>query len=777
MSNVMTTKSDTLLFVREYVKKSFVEDIIIIKVGEFLKNKTVTFQIIAEEFKGDAIIVRSSCRDDRYFNKNTGSRSVSDVKSDDKEQVTDAITRVIYSYIDGEVTEEALGRICDEQILVQRQATDIVMTGEVYTRDILHNRPYYMVTYDEFEALQSITGGRGQKTRWIARNVSREFLDDRFYKLLDAVKEIEQIFCDIDALDIEFAIDSNECVIIFQVRPLDAVIGAPKSITDHEFMDTKAFAKCNYLDNNQVLSNRAYVNPAEIIGNNPRPLDYALYRTLITEKMWNIGLSEIGYSKTDEELMTKVGNRPYISVRTALSCFIPATVDERLKEKLINFYEDCFKYDKTTYDKSEDKIFSTFDMNVSDKLKILRENGFTEEECRDLKDRLREFTIGIINDYDRISQKDDVDLERLADIRHEIRASAPLTETNSMKLYGYINTLIEAMKQYVTPQYVRHNRCAYVAKSICRSLVEQGYFSAREMNGYIASITTVFSEFKRDFERYCDKTMTKADFDRLYGHLRLGMYDIRTDCYKKMYKELEDVIPRAYIPEKPKKKLRSDLTKLQKAIDDCGMDIEPEKLVDYIIKTKKNKERYKSEYTKSLSLLLDIIIRLGETLGIAREDMSYLEVQELLSYHSRDTYIQIITERRMMYYANTYLVLPDVILGVGNVDVVDVDEVEPYFVTDRTVEAEIVNLDDNKEADVTGRIVVLTKASAGYDWLFTRNIAGLITKYGSGSSHIVSRCKEFNIPAAIGCGEKTYIKVSQMARARFDCANGKIKEL
>lgn len=779
MSEVMTSKSDTLLFVRDLVTKSFVEDMVIIKVSDYLKSKTVAFHIIAEEFKGDLIVVRSSYRDRDSLvdSSKIAPQSVLDVKSDDKEQVIDAIASVINSYIDGEANEEALSAIADEQILVQRQATDIVMTGRVYTRDILHNRPYYMVTYDEYEAMQSITGGKGQKTRWIARNVSREFLDERFFKLLDAIKEIEKIFDNIDALDIEFAIDSYDCIIIFQVKPLDAVIGKTKSITDHEFLDTKAFAKCNYLDANQILSNRAYVNPAEIIGNNPRPLDYSLYKTLISDSMWNIGLSEIGYSKTADELVTKVGNRPYTSVNNALNCFIPATVDERLKIKLINFYEDCFKYDKTTYDKSADKIFSTYDFSVDDKIAVLRENGFSDEECDKIRTEIYEFTKNLIDSYDEISKKDEEDLNKLADIRHEIRANSPLMETNSMKLYRYINTLIESMKKYVTPQYIRHNRSAYVAKCLSTSLADKGYFTPDEISTYIESVQTVFSDFKKDFIRYCNLEITKQEFDKLYGHLRLGMYDIRTDCYKKIYRELDAKIPRVNQVEKTKVSIKNGMAKLKQAMSDARMDIEPEKLIDYIIKTKQNKERYKSEYTKSLSLLLDIVIQLGETIGIAREDMSYLEVSELLSYHSRDTYIQIISERRNMYYANTHLVLPDVILGVGNVDVVDVDEEEPCFVTDKVVEAEIVNIDENKEADVTGKIVVLTKAYAGYDWLFTRNIAGLITKYGGESSHIVTRCKEFGVPAAIGCGERTYTKVSQMARVRFDCASRRIKEL
>ena len=73
----------------------------------------------------------------------------------------------------------------------------------------------------------------------------------------------------------------------------------------------------------------------------------------------------------------------------------------------------------------------------------------------------------------------------------------------------------------------------------------------------------------------------------------------------------------------------------------------------------------------SISLILDMIAVVGELHGIDREDMSYLEIQELISYHSRDSYIQIIQSRRDMYHAYSYLVLPDLIFDVGDIDVIE----------------------------------------------------------------------------------------------------------
>lgn len=219
-----------------------------------------------------------------------------------------------------------------------------------------------------------------------------------------------------------------------------------------------------------------------------------------------------------------------------------------------------------------------------------------------------------------------------------------------------------------------------------------------------------------------------------------------------------------------------DSDKLQQALLDAGIHITPEKFMDFVIRATKNREYFKFEFTKSLSLILETIIHLGDMLGIAREDMSYLEIQDLLSYHSRNSYIQIIEQRRTLYHANTYLVLPEVIFGVGDIDVIDIDEARPNFITNKKVEADIVNLDEEDGTDITGKIVVVTKADPGYDWIFTKNIAGFVTKYGGAASHMAIRCAEFGIPAAIGCGEKIFNSVRMMKRMELDCEEGRISE-
>ena len=64
----------------------------------------------------------------------------------------------------------------------------------------------------------------------------------------------------------------------------------------------------------------------------------------------------------------------------------------------------------------------------------------------------------------------------------------------------------------------------------------------------------------------------------------------------------------------------------------------------------------------------------------------------------------------------------------------------------------------NLNSNING-IVCIENADPGYNFLFSKNIKGLITKYGGQNSHMAIRCAELNLPALIGVGEKVYNKI------------------
>ncbi len=96
-------------------------------------------------------------------------------------------------------------------------------------------------------------------------------------------------------------------MILFQMRPLVASYKQAGSYDDHAFFELLEDAGSMYERHKNVItkepmmmSDMAFWNPSEIIGSNPRPLDYSLYRAIITYRAWNQGIARIGFRKLEK---------------------------------------------------------------------------------------------------------------------------------------------------------------------------------------------------------------------------------------------------------------------------------------------------------------------------------------------------------------------------------------------------------------------------------------------------------------------------------------------
>ncbi len=173
---------------------------------------------------------------------------------------------------------------------------------------------------------------------------------------------------------------------------------------------------------------------------------------------------------------------------------------------------------------------------------------------------------------------------------------------------------------------------------------------------------------------------------------------------------------------------------------------------------------------------MDSIVQLSKQLGISRNDISYLSLDEIYNFFSDNRnnleLQKTICKNKHDYIVNSLLALPSVIAEEKDFEVIKVMKSSPNFITNKFVEGTIVCLGSSSEQhyDVNGKIVAIQNADPGFDWIFAKGtIAGLITKYGGMASHMAIRCMEFDIPAAIGCGEFIYNRIIQGEKAILDC--------
>jgi phosphohistidine swiveling domain-containing protein len=406
---------------------------------------------------------------------------------------------------------------------------------------------------------------------------------------------------------------------------------------------------------------------------------------------------------------------------------------------------------------------------------VLLDYGFTKNEIDEIRKSLYFITSMALQEYPDIYEEDMHSLREMQKLRHAIREKKALAEKSPEVIKGYIADLLTSVKSDGTPQFSRQARLAFMARSFCRTLVQMGYIKEQDMDAFMLSINTVASDFERDFDAYSHGEISREEFNRQYGHLRLGTYNIRTDCYAKMYFDVGTSHLHGNDKKRPEAK-ELDIESIEKALMDYEISISGEDFVDFIRKTTENREYFKFEFTKSLSLAMELMIRLGEIYGIPREDLSFLTVMDLFEYDTKEALEAVICRNKRIHSINSGLILPEVIFSRQDIEMVKVAPSRPNFITAKTAEGEVVVLDDagNETPDIEGKIVVITKADPGYDWIFTKNIAGFITRYGGAASHMAIRCAEFDIPAAIGCGEKIYNEVRRKSWVKLDCGRKQI---
>lgn len=780
---LISTKANTLKVLEERITKAKVEPMLIIIARDYRMNKSEMANEISKTFKGEKIVIRSSSTNEDCLKKSNAGHytSVLDVDSSDTSNIISAIDIVLESYFSD------MDDISEQQVLIQHQAVDVAYCGVLFTYDIQGQRPYYLINYDDTGSTDLVTSGRGGKTLWIARNIELSQLEEQWRNLIVAIDEIENIFK--IPLDIEFAVNKNNEVIIFQARPLVANFSNIKNVqgTIKNFYGKIEDLKCEYKDiksvidgKNMMFSDMAFWNPSEIIGTSPRTLDYSLYRYIITSEAWNQGLVPMGYRQLNDELMYQIGIKPYISLDYSFYSLTPSKIDEKLATKLVEFYKKKLKKDTTAHDKIEFEIvYSNFDFNTENRTKELLDNGFSKEERQQILESLKELTVTNIKNHKQISESDNEDIKHLEKTRKHI-VENDMESEDVNKIVEDILELLEDIRIYGTPQFTRQARMAFIARAFCSSLVDSGWFTKNEIDQFMKSIATVSSKFEQDYQKFSVGKMSRNEFNNKYGHLRSGTYDIRTDSYNQM-------VFRPAVGHNKVQKVKEEFEglnseKLEEALKSIGLDVTPKDFNLFLRTSIEGREFFKFEFTKSLSLVLDLIQMLGKLLDIDRKDLSWISAYDFkecfyLNNEQMGKKLNAIIVNNKKHYDN-YLnaILPDVILDITSVSVIPVNEARPNFITSKKVEGEVVNLELETDEDLMDKIVMIPKADPGYEWIFTKGIKGFITKYGGVASHMAIRCAEFEIPAAIGCGEKIYDYASKINYMELDCANGIIKE-
>ena len=173
-------------------------------------------KIYNQSLKRKSLIIRSSSdEEDTWETAQAGVfESVLDVDPNNKNSLRKSVDKVFCH----------TKKLLNSHVLIQPYITDVKISGVIFTCDIITGAPYYTINFDDVTGLtDTITSGKSDNLRTIIlfrdQNNKIKNNDIRLTKIIEATQEIEQLL-GYDKLDIEFAIDKNDLLYTFQIRPI-----------------------------------------------------------------------------------------------------------------------------------------------------------------------------------------------------------------------------------------------------------------------------------------------------------------------------------------------------------------------------------------------------------------------------------------------------------------------------------------------------------------------------------------------------------------------------
>ena len=774
-----SSKAKTLDMLRPYLLTAKILPIFRFTIKEYFTDKLLLISKLSQQFNTNLIVRSSSANEDNEKTSNAGGfDSVMNVKSDNATSLKQAIDKVADSY--------GCNISDNDEIFIQPMLKNVELAGVIFSADIDTLSDYYIVNYDESGSTDSVTSGQSNNLQtFVSFKSNTKFNNKRMELLIASTKECEKIF-NTKYLDIEFAY-SEGILYILQVRPIVTMGKRNLSDIDLEESLEKIRSKIdnlnkkhpNLLGDKTIFGIMPDWNPAEIIGLRPKRLALSLYKELITDETWASQRSDYGYRDLrSHPLLVSFLGVPYIDVRVSFNSFIPAKLDEKTAEKLVNYYISKLDDNKTHHDKVEFEIvLSCYYFGIEEDLSVLASFGFNREEIDNINRNLLEITNKVVHPIKGLYKKDLDNAKKLHDKFKRIT-------TSELSLIDKIYWLIKDVKKYGTLPFAGVARSAFIAVQFLKSFVNEGIITNEEYNLFLKSLNTVSKELVKD-----RRVLSKCDFIAKYGHLRPGSYDILSKNYEQDYDNYFSDNITEYVDE-VFCFTEAQISKINARLLTSKLDVNFDQLMAFIKEAIEGRESVKFDFTKSLNQILIYITKFGQQLkygDFTIEELAHLDVQEIISLystldhrHASEIFKSDIKKNQEFYKYTKAIKLPSIISSLDDVYSFVLNENSANFITLNSVNSAVVIegvAQDGSKIDLSGKIICIKSADPGYDYLFSRNIGGLITCYGGANSHMAIRCSELGIPAAIGCGERDFNLYSNALILELDAGNQKVTVL
>jgi hypothetical protein len=347
--------------------------------------------------------------------------------------------------------------------------------------------------------------------------------------------------------------------------------------------------------------------------------------------------------------------------------------------------------------------------------------------------------------------------------------------------------MLEDARRIGIPAFSHLARNAFAAVSLLRSLASAGVMGSDDVDRFLGSVRTVPSAMQDDALRVDRGETSWEDFVATYGHLRPGSYDITSPCYASAPMEfLGPMLDGSEADRRPAagEPWSSDVrASIDAALAESGLGVGVDAFERFLRAAVEGREFAKFCFTRNLGAALEALADFGAALGVGREELAHVRIASLFALRgaqpaeAASALPALAREGREEAAVAQAVCLPALLLSEEDLSGYEQRAAVANFIGGRRACADAVCISGTISPSVglAGKIVLIVNADPGYDWLFSRDIAGLVTMYGGVNSHMAIRAGEFQLPAAIGVGELLFERLRRARTIDLDCGSRQIR--
>ncbi|MEO6689768.1 MAG: PEP-utilizing enzyme, partial [Dokdonella sp.] len=560
---------------------------------------------------------------------------------------------------------------------------------------------------------------------------------------LDALREIESVVRT-QPCEAEMVADAAGVIWLLQARPL----ASPRC--DESAVNA---LRCRIESKLETLSPRPPLlgmmpdwNPAELLGEHPRPLARELFDGLITRRAWRIGRAALGYARIEDiGLLQFHGGRPYVDVRTSFRSLLPAGLDAEMGERMVGAYCKRLRTYPEYHDKIEFEVaFTTLTCGIPSEFAVRYPGLLDDTELAAFDAALRGPASATLDSAltDRL----------LEGFMRDLQLSPPAAEPARLRHW------LQRLELRTGVRFAVAARQAFAVDALLRSAVESGALDA-----------TLWRDFKQAAARHAVVAATAAGID--HGHVRAGTFDIAAPARQEFAAHVFAHTAEQDAGASGVQTIDGAAAQiLRDALCELGLGIAPDALLAQYRRVVHAREFGKFVLARGVSLALDALATLALTRGIDRDEAGWLSLADLLDpVVDRRSLHERVKHAREMHAIEARLRMPLLIDDV-RLDTIHHIPGQANWLGRGRVDDVLTMVDAHTHPDSVPlhAIIAIASANPGFDWIFPRRPAALLTAFGGPNSHMAIRCAEAGVPALLGVGPEAFRRATGTGRVRID---------